>query len=101
MELDDYQCWKLAYLITPSYFNIFQLGLAIGSDNISIEKTLDNLKSNFKNYLESTQYYQMCLFKIILEERNRKGENFAKFITKRLSKIGYKDHLQVILSESD
>ena len=41
----------------------------------------------------------MCLFKIILKERNRKGENFAKFITERLSKIGYKDHLQVILSE--
>ena len=44
MELDDYQCLKLAYLITPSYFNIFQLELAIGSDNISIEQMLDNLK---------------------------------------------------------
>ena len=37
---------------------IFQLGLALGSDNISIEKTLDNLKSNFKNYLGENSILQ-------------------------------------------
>lgn len=99
MELDDYQCWKLAYLITPSYFNIFQLGLAIGSNDLSIENTLTNLKNKFKNNLDGAQYYRMCLFKIILKERNRQGKNFVTFISERLSNMGYKDHLQAILKK--
>ena len=100
MELDDYQCWKLAYLITPSYFNIFQLGLAIGSNDLSIENTLTNLKNKFKNNLDSAQYYRMCLFKIILKERNRQGKNFVTFISlKDFLNMGYKDHLQAILKK--
>ena len=100
MELTDYQCWKLSYLIMPSYFNIFQLGLSLGSTNTTIENISTNLRDKFKNNLGSTQFYQMCLYKIILQERNRHGKNFMPHITNTLTKLGYKDHLDAILKDN-
>ena len=50
--------------------------------------------------IESTQYYQMCLYKVLLQERNRQGEIFIPHITNTFAKLGYRDHLQAILKDN-
>ena len=41
----DYQIWKAANLINPSYFNLLEVGLAVGCEDVKIKCILKDLKT--------------------------------------------------------
>ena len=99
MELIDYQCWKAAYIISPSYFSIFEVGLSLGSNDLIIQNVLADMKSKFKNNLESRQYFWMCLYRIILREKNKQGDNFRSLIEEKFSELGYEEEIDAVLRD--
>ena len=93
----DYQIWKAANLINPSYFNLFEVGLAVGCEDVKIKCILNDLKHKFVDSLDSRQYFGMSIYNIFLLQRNRLSEEeFITIVVKVLSSLGYERKIKEI-----
>ena len=93
----DYQIWKAANLINPTYFNLFEVGLALGCTDIKIKTIVSDLEVKFLDSLNSKQTFRMSLYNILLLQRNKTTEKeFIASIVEVYSDLGYERKVKEI-----
>ena len=97
-EVTDYQLWKSVWLVKPTRTVLYDIVLALGGDNSTIEFAEQNLKKYFIDNLSSEDFYRFCLFNILLKLRNKNGGGdlfYAKIHTV-FNNLGFNEINQIL-----
>ena len=96
-RLTEYQIWKLANLVS-SYSNLFEVGLALGCEDVKIKCIWSDLEHKCSYYQDNEERVRMTLYNILILLRNRlPPSEFKTQLLKVLCYLGYEKKVRDIL----
>ena len=88
-NLNDYNLWKLSTLIKSDRTILYEIVLSLGGDNFLIETVQQDLKELYGNQISDNDYCRICFFKILINLRNKKGEDFLNIVKNVFTELGF------------
>ena len=81
--------WKLSTLIKSDRTVLYEIVLSLGGDSVLIETVQRDLKELYGNQISDNDYCRICFFKILINLRNRKGEDFLNIVKNVFTELGF------------
>ena len=88
-NLNDYNLWKLSTLIKSDRTVLYEIVLSLGGDNVLIETVQRDLKELYGSQISDNDYCRICFFKILINLRNKKGEDFLNIVKNVFTELGF------------
>ena len=91
----NYMLWKAGHLLEPNYHSLYDVGLLLQSNTASIEHVYRDMEQLFPLKLQSEQFFHVCIFQIILNQRNKLSveHNFVELLFEAFSTLGYRSEI--------